>query len=158
MFNQRDIGGPGRLQMATEYLDLCRLYPPEKGGQGSGMKCIKAHLHRFLHADLQHHTVTRDMIIKAYSIEAMDEVVDMVRRIHDETGHDVNDEQLSWYVRHRSGCGEDGEAGQVRGEEEEQEHAAVEEEKKKDSTPEEEEECHFGDMFGGEVCAADGDY
>ena len=86
-------------------------------------------------------------------MEAMDEVVNMVRRIHNETEHDVSEEQLSWYTRHRSdGKGDENDGVQ-------EENDVDEEEEKKDSTPQEEEEsCMFGDMFGGEVCSTDGDY
>jgi tRNA-dihydrouridine synthase len=96
--------GPGRMQLAFDYLELCKLYPPNEGGQGSGLKCIRAHLHRFLYTDLQQHTVIRDYLIHAFSMEqAMDEVVNMVRQVQNETEHDVSEEQLSWYTRHRSG-------------------------------------------------------
>ena len=66
---------------------------------------------------------------------------------------DVSEEQLSWYTRHRSGDSGHDENDGV------QEENCDDEEEKKDLTPQEEEEsCMFGDMFGGEVCSADGDY
>lgn len=146
--------GPGRMQLASDYLELCKLYPPNEGGQGSGLKCIRAHLHRFLYTDLQQHTAIRDYLIRAFSMEAMDEVVNMVRRIHNETEHDVSEEQLSWYTRHRSG-----DSGHDENDGVQEENCDDDEEEKKDSTPQEEEEsCMFGDIFGGEVCSADGDY
>jgi len=139
--------GPGRLQMAEDYLELCKQYPPDEGGQGSGLKCIRAHLHRFLHHDLQTHTEVRDAVVQAFTMEGADDVVKMVREIYDKNGHEISEEQMSWYVRHRRDW--DGDY--------EEEEDFVEE--KKDATVQEEEEegCPCGDMFG-EVCAADGDY
>lgn len=93
--------GPGRLQMAQDYLDLCKEFPPDEGGQGTGMKCVRAHLHRFLHKDLQTHTNVRDAVVKTFSMEAAHNAVAMVREIHEKEGHDIENEQLSWYVRHR---------------------------------------------------------
>ena len=93
--------GPGRVQMAREYLELCEKYPPQEGGQGSGMKCIRAHLHRFLHADLQHRTDVRDAVVRAFSMEAAWDVVNAIQSVHERNGHDVSGEQLSWYVRHQ---------------------------------------------------------
>jgi len=138
--------GPGRLQMTEDYLELCKQYPPDDGGQGSGMKCIRAHLHRFLHADLQTHTEVRDAVVQAFSMEAADDVVRRVRKIHDENGHDVREEQLSWYIRHRTEY-----------EREEEKRREFLEEKKDLTVQEEEDEGCPCDVFG-EVCADDGDY
>ena len=140
--------GPSRLQMAHDYLEICKQYPPNEGGQGSGLKCIRAHLHRFLHADLQVHTQIREAVVKSFSMEAAEDVIKMVREIHDSEDHDVTEEKLSWYVRH-----------QVNWEKEEEERLDYVEEKK-DAVVEEEEEdegCPC-DVFG-EVCGDDdGDY
>ena len=38
----------GRIQIAKEYLALAREYPPHIGGQGSDLKCVRVHIHRFL--------------------------------------------------------------------------------------------------------------
>lgn len=140
--------GPGRLQIAADYLELCERYPPQEGGQGSGMKCIRAHLHRFLHPDLQAHSEVRDAVIGAYSIEKAREVVDMIRKIHSNAGHDPKDEQLSWYVRHMDNAERHSGPGRNY------------DEKKCSAEDEEEDSCCMGrDMFGP-VCADenDGDY
>lgn len=139
---------PGRLQMAVDYLDLCRQHPPNEGGQGSGLKCIRAHLHRFLHADMQRHTALRDGVVKTFTMEGADDVINMARGMYDASEHDAGEEQLSWYVRHRVGRG-----GLDEGREEEEEDA---EEEKKDASTQEDQECPC-DVFG-EVCADDGDY
>ncbi|KAL3798654.1 hypothetical protein ACHAW5_006292 [Stephanodiscus triporus] len=142
--------GPGRLRMAVDYLDLCKVHPPNDGGQGSGLKCIRAHLHRFLHADMQRHTSLRDAVVKTFTMEGADKVINMAREIYDACEHDVGDEQLSWYVRHRVGRGDHDEG---RGGEEEEDAS---DEEKKDASSQEDEECPC-DVFG-EVCADDGDY
>ncbi|KAL7545308.1 hypothetical protein ACHAWF_008663, partial [Thalassiosira exigua] len=139
--------GPGRLQMAADYLELCKQYPPKEGGQGTGLKCIRAHLHRFLHADLQTHTNVRDAVVKAYSMDEADAVIDMVKEIHDGKRHDVSEEKLSWYVRHRSDW--DADIGEEEGD--------LGEEKKVPTAQEEEDEQCPCDVFG-EVCNDDGDY
>lgn len=41
--------GPSRLQLTREYLDLAKQYPPDCGGQGSGFKTIRVHVHKILH-------------------------------------------------------------------------------------------------------------
>jgi tRNA-dihydrouridine synthase 1 len=137
--------GPGRLQMAVDYLKLCEKYPPQDGGQGSGMKCIRAHLHRFLHADLQAHTEVRDAVVKAFTMEAAWDVVNMIRKIHTNDGHNVSAEQLSWYVRHLNDS---------------ERHSGVGrnfDEKKCPTEEEEEDMCCLGrDMFGP-VCADESD-
>lgn len=142
--------GPGRLQMAEDYLELCEQYPPDDGGQGSGMKCIRAHLHRFLHADLQRHTEVRDCVVKAFSMEEAWDVVKMVREVYEKNGHEISKEQLSWYIRHRRDWEEGWEGG---------EHPEFVEEKKDaiEQKEEDEEEGCACDLFG-EVCADDGDY
>ena len=147
--------GPGRLQMAEDYLQLCKEYPPDDGGQGSGMKCIRAHIHRFLHADLQTHTKVRDAVVRAFSMEAADNAVKMVREIHEEIDHDVSKEQLSWYLRHRI----DWEEGFVNKNPEPSPKKIFEEEKK--VTEEEDESDDYDDTFSpcdpfGAVCGYDG--
>ena len=140
--------GPSRLQMAQDYLELCKQYPPEQGGQGSGFKCIGAHLHRFLHADLQVHTELRDAVIKAYSIEDAEAVIKMVRDVYDKEDHDVSEEQVSWYIRHR-----------LRQEEDDRKREGYIEEKKETSGVGDEDEGECPVMCFGEVCGEDdGDY
>ena len=140
--------GPGRLQMAEDYLKLCEEYPPDEGGQGSGMKCIRAHLHRFLHADLNIHTEVRDAVVRAFTMKAAWDVVNKIKSIHAD-GHNIIDEQLSWYVRHISDVERHAGAGRN-----------FDDEKKCATEEEEEGNCCMGrDMFGP-VCAdeLDGDY
>jgi tRNA-dihydrouridine synthase len=119
----------GRLQLAQEYMDLAHQYPPEKGGQGSGLKCIRIHIHRFLHADLQSNPTIRDIVVREDTVEGLQRAIDEIRafRTMDETAcsssssdgsngkvngngesslelsssHDVTKEKLSWYLRHR---------------------------------------------------------
>lgn len=93
--------GPGRLQLSREYLELAKRYPPEQGGQGSGIKCLKTHFHRFLHGEMQSHVDIRDGVTYATSLEDLERVLEKLTEIHEQTGHQVEDEQLSWYVRHR---------------------------------------------------------
>ena len=143
--------GPGRLQMAEDYLELCKQYPPDDGGQGSGFKCIRAHLHRFVHADLQIHTDVRDMVCKTFTMEAAIEVVGRIRAAHEKDGHDITEEELTWYMRHRVG-----EEGNVSDEEE---NGGFVEEKKSATVQEEIEDggCPY-DPFGATCGVADGDY
>jgi tRNA-dihydrouridine synthase 1 len=149
--------GPGRLQLAEDYLELCKQYPPDDGGQGSGMKCVRAHLHRFLHADLQHHSKVRDAVVRAFSMETAGNVVKMVREIHEEIDHDVSKEQLTWYLRHRM----DWDDEYVNKNLEPSPKKVFEEEKK---VSDEEAESDDNDSFSpcdpfGEVCRdEDGDY
>lgn len=98
----RTRAGPGRLQIAREYLDLCLQYPPHLGGQGSGMKCIKMHLHRFLHADLQVNTTLRDLACRARTHQDMVQLLDAVQNFHTQINHQVEKETLSWYMRYRN--------------------------------------------------------
>ncbi len=134
--------GPGRLQLAKEFLEICKRYPPEDGGQGSGFKCIRAHVHRFLHADLQLHQTVRDAVIASFSIEELENVIAMLHGIYGRIGHEVSEEQLSWYFRHRSVKDRDD---------------SSEEEKKVDNEEEEDDGYCHTDVFV-QVCADDGDY
>ncbi|KAK1743457.1 tRNA-dihydrouridine synthase [Skeletonema marinoi] len=149
---------PGRLQMAEDYLELCKEYPPDAGGQGSGLKCIRAHLHRFLHADLQTHTIVRDAVVRSFSMEAADNAVKMVRDIHKEINHDPTREQLSWYVRHRM----DWEEGFENKNPEPVPEKVFVEEKKVEEVEDDEDDggCGFSpsDPFGESCGVEDGDY
>jgi len=93
--------GPGRLRIAREYVDLVARFPPEEGGQGSGIKCVKAHLHRMLHPDLQEEPRLRDAVDACQAHTEFAAVLDAVEEHHARTEHDVGDEELSWYMRHR---------------------------------------------------------
>ncbi len=63
-------------------------------------------MHRFLHADMMRHTSLRDAVVGSFTMESANDVIDMARNIHASSEHDVTEEQLSWYVRHRVGRGE----------------------------------------------------
>ena len=95
----------GRLQLAKEYLELAQQYPPEQGGQGSGLKCIRGHIHRFLHEELQQHVEFRQKVIADKSFA---ELYDSVHTIcptlqqAQESPHSIATETLSWYHRHRT--------------------------------------------------------
>ena len=99
--------GPERLQLAREYMELCEKYPPHKGGQGTGSKCIKMHLHRFLHADLQRSLELRDVACSAQTCEDMYKFIEAVDAFQKQIGHEVKYEELSWYMRYRV-CDENG--------------------------------------------------
>jgi len=91
----------GRLQLSKEYMELATQHPPELGGQGSGLKCIRAHLHRFLHEDLQEDLVFRKKIVSDFSYEALEESIRMCEQKQARDNHEVKNERLSWYRRHR---------------------------------------------------------
>jgi tRNA-dihydrouridine synthase 1 len=92
----------GRVQLAREYLDLCRLYPPDKGGQGSGTKCVRAHLHKFLHKNMQDDYAVRKIVIDAETLEDLEQVVTYLEDLQKAQEHNVETESLSWYMRHQS--------------------------------------------------------
>ena len=158
--------GPGRARLAKEFLDLCKQFPPDKGGQASGMKCIRAHLHKMLHADLQTYcTDVRDLV--AFHGKTMDVMYDAVKRVEDAqaaVGHKAKDEVLSWYVRHRSEITEQARSGEKENEDKknsaEAESASASAAAASDDY---DDECLGSDLFGGgEVCGCgdddDGDY
>ncbi len=97
----------GRLQLAKEYMALARQYPPHIGGQGSSLKCIRVHIHRFLHADLQADPDLRQILVNANSLEALDAAIDLCHTYHKEHGLIVSQESLSWYRRHRNENGQE---------------------------------------------------
>jgi len=133
--------GPGRLYIAKEYLQMAQEYPPEQGGQGSGMKCLKAHFHRFLHADLQVHTQVRDGVASAKTVQDLEAVLKQLEVIHKETNHSVEDEELSWYPRHRVAA--EKEADKEKARMKARAEAAV----KKEDVMEVEEEVECGNCF-----------
>jgi tRNA-dihydrouridine synthase 1 len=79
----------GRLQLANEYMDLARQYPPQQGGQGSGIKCVGMHLHRFLPQDLQSNDTLRQQLDNANTMEALQSCLDGLQRLHQEQNHNV---------------------------------------------------------------------
>uniref|UniRef100_A0A7S2E9D4 tRNA-dihydrouridine(16/17) synthase [NAD(P)(+)] n=1 Tax=Ditylum brightwellii TaxID=49249 RepID=A0A7S2E9D4_9STRA len=109
----RQRTGPGRIELSRDYIQYAKINPPNKGGQGSGLKCIRVHIHRFLHADLQSTPNIRDLVCTAQSVEELEQAIDLMEKIHNDAGHVVREEQKSWYVRHRV-VGEDGLSAQDR--------------------------------------------
>uniref|UniRef100_A0A7S4S253 DUS-like FMN-binding domain-containing protein n=1 Tax=Ditylum brightwellii TaxID=49249 RepID=A0A7S4S253_9STRA len=109
----RQRTGPGRIELSRDYIQYAKINPPNKGGQGSGLKCIRVHIHRFLHADLQSTPNIRDLVCTAQSVEELEQAIDLMEKIHNDAGHVVQEEQKSWYVRHRV-VGEDGLSAQDR--------------------------------------------
>ena len=91
----------GRVQLAREYLELARQCPPNEGGQGSGIKCMRTHVHRMLHADLQDDLELRQRVIDVDSWQGLKDAVEWLAAKHAGAGHVVADEELSWYMRHR---------------------------------------------------------
>jgi tRNA-dihydrouridine synthase 1 len=91
----------GRLQLAMEYMELAKQYPPEEGGQGSGLKCIRGHIHKILHKDLQDDFELRQKVVTAKTRDELEECLQNCQDKHQRDGHQVETEQLSWYIRHR---------------------------------------------------------
>jgi len=93
--------GPSRVQVAREYLALDEKYPNDKGGQGSGFKCVRAHFHRFFHADLKGRNDTRRDICHSNDYEPLRKACDAIDAVQKAEGHMVENEALSWYMRYR---------------------------------------------------------
>eukprot|EP00537_Pseudo-nitzschia_pungens_P011828 CAMPEP_0172395564 /NCGR_PEP_ID=MMETSP1061-20121228/20519_1 /TAXON_ID=37318 /ORGANISM="Pseudo-nitzschia pungens, Strain cf. pungens" /LENGTH=448 /DNA_ID=CAMNT_0013127191 /DNA_START=165 /DNA_END=1511 /DNA_ORIENTATION=- len=91
----------GRLQLAEEFMELAKEYPPNEGGQGSGLKCIRIHIHRFLHRDLQDDMEFRKKIVADATISELEDSLELCRQKHAKEEHEIQDEKLSWYRRHR---------------------------------------------------------
>ena len=89
-----------RLQISREYIDLGKEYPPDVAGQGSGVKCMRNHLHRFLHPFLQEDMELRHMVQCAITVEALEEALDILEdRQSSYTTKDSDNDR--WYMRHR---------------------------------------------------------
>jgi tRNA-dihydrouridine synthase 1 len=93
--------GPGRLELAREYLELAKQYPPDQGGQGSGFKSIRAHIHKFIHADLQLSPEFRTQCVNAEEWEQLESCLDSLQQLHTQNNHSIKDEKLHWYRRHQ---------------------------------------------------------
>lgn len=134
---QHPIRTVGRIQLAKEYIDLARKYPPHLGGQGSELKCIRIHVHRFLHADLQADPSLRQILVDANSVDVLEAAIDTCQEYHNKHNLKVSEEGLSWYLRHRM---------------EEQEGKALGEMKDngEDEDDYEEEQAFCGSMFAGD--------
>jgi tRNA-dihydrouridine synthase len=103
--------GPGRLAIAREYLELCRAFPPEHGNGASGMQCLQMHMNTFLHADLEdrnkdesyinNNEELRSAIMNSHSLEDLFQCLQQIKNHHQQLKHEVNEEQMTWYFRHR---------------------------------------------------------
>lgn len=100
--------GPGKMQLAREYLALAEAHPTDVGGQGSGLKCVRTHLHHFLHGELQENPIVRDAAVVAYSYEELWNVIEKVELHRKDQQHTKENEIQDWYFRHRI-LGENGE-------------------------------------------------
>jgi tRNA-dihydrouridine synthase 1 len=98
---QTPIRTIGRVQLAKEYLELAKEHPPQKGGQGSGLKCVRVHMHRFLHDDLQDDFGFRKKIVSDKTFHELEESIEVCSQKHARENHVVGEETLSWYRRHR---------------------------------------------------------
>lgn len=87
-----------QAQLAYEYLEWNRKYPNNKGGQGSGSKCVRSHLHHFLHCYLMKDIPTRQAICRSEP----DELYDIVKKMAKEKPQEAMDPQESWYRRYRN--------------------------------------------------------
>ena len=144
----------GRLQLAREYMELAKQYPPDHGGQGSKLKCIRGHLHHILHKDLQEDFELRRQIVSAKTRDELELCLDACEEKHRRESHKVENESLSWYIRHRP----------AEKEKERQRSAAFQHQQRSDDEDVDDEEEDYkacsGSLFAdGEVCGNDcGDY
>jgi tRNA-dihydrouridine synthase 1 len=99
--------GPSRCELAREYVAISEVYPTEKNGQGSGHKCVRTHLQKFLYGILQDSPHLRDLMNVAVTAEDMNAVIDACEVEQAKRGLDSKDEDLAWYLRHR--CEKEGE-------------------------------------------------
>jgi len=93
--------GPDRLKLAKEYLQIAEKHPPELGGQGNGIKCIRAHIHKFLHEDLSGRHDIRQEIALTKDHDKLRKCFDDIEELNKKEGHSVENEGLAWYMRHR---------------------------------------------------------
>ena len=104
---------PCRVEIAYSYLDLCQTFPPEKGGGGTKLQCIKEHIKVFCHGVLKDHPTLESSLFPirrrdfeklvgshASEYDYFMYVLNKVEAIQDD--HTVEDEKLSWYIRHRT--------------------------------------------------------
>lgn len=96
--------GPGRLALAREYIEFAEKHPSNDGGQASGFKCTRMHLHKFLHADLQDRPDFRTQCVEANELSELESCLTALEEIQAEQDHDTSSEGLCWYRRHRNRC------------------------------------------------------
>lgn len=99
--NNKKRIGPGRIALAREFLKIAEEFPPDIGGQASGMKCVRTHIHHFLHADLQNNPFVRDMAVNAKTLNELSQAIDVLEVHHRDSNANVEDEIQDWYFRHR---------------------------------------------------------
>ncbi len=111
-----------QLDIADEYLDLCKQYPPYH------FRTMRSHLQKFLHRYLQNHSDMRDLLTDSYGVEEFKAVVARTREVlvprgetaiaeadaKEEEGFDHENNKLAnskldegyadttWYMRHRN--------------------------------------------------------
>eukprot|EP00593_Proboscia_inermis_P011255 CAMPEP_0171308418 /NCGR_PEP_ID=MMETSP0816-20121228/18576_1 /TAXON_ID=420281 /ORGANISM="Proboscia inermis, Strain CCAP1064/1" /LENGTH=395 /DNA_ID=CAMNT_0011791327 /DNA_START=64 /DNA_END=1251 /DNA_ORIENTATION=+ len=93
--------GPGRVALAGEYLKLCRRFPPEEGGGGAALQCIRMHLEVMLYEDWQHYPDLESVFRTAANASTFETIVDEIMKRQNKRGHIVEEERLTWYMRHR---------------------------------------------------------
>jgi len=100
----------GRVELAFEYMTIAKQYSPRENGQGSGLKCLKAHTHHFLAADMSVNTKIRDMVANSTKWEDLWDAIKVAEEMQIASNRKAEEEELYWYVRHRrkvvdaSGC------------------------------------------------------
>ena len=95
--------GPGRLQIAYEYLKLAKHYFPDRGNGATGMQCIRMHIDTFLHGDWPNkEDPLRIRMLKTQTINELYPILEEVHQRQLQTNHTIEKETLSWYYRHRS--------------------------------------------------------
>jgi tRNA-dihydrouridine synthase 1 len=97
----RQRSGPGRIALAREYLALAKEYPSDDGGQASGIKCMRMHVHKFIHPDLQRYPTFRMQCVNAEQMSELEDCLNSLEKIHASEEHDASQEGLAWYRRHR---------------------------------------------------------
>ena len=98
----KDLPRVGRCQLSREYLELAKEYPPECGHQVSGIKCLKAHIHKMMHHDLEPSpTDLRRRVADATEWQELWDLVQDIEASHQTGEHKEEEEEMSWYMRHR---------------------------------------------------------
>jgi tRNA-dihydrouridine synthase 1 len=93
--------GPRRMQLAKEYLETADKHPPQLGGQGNGIKCVRAHIHKILHEDLTGRNDLRQNIALAQDHDELRTYFNDIEELNKVEEHSVESEGLAWYMRHR---------------------------------------------------------
>lgn len=91
-----------RVTLAREYLTLAKKYPPALGGQGTVLKCLRAHVHKMLYADLHDNVSLRTAVIESKSQDDLLKAVDKVEAFQNGCSRAVETESSAWYYRYQS--------------------------------------------------------